>query len=122
LVETIVEVPGQPWFKDKPLQLTFPLSWKVQRCRMAGEDQKGLTKAHIRKAIRNPLGTKPLAKLAKDRKEAVIIFDDSTRPTKTHQYAPIVLEEIKKAGIKDDCIRFIVAPGEPRNIQSSVLR
>jgi nickel-dependent lactate racemase len=111
LADIIVEVPGQPWFKDKPIQLTFPSAWKVQRCKMAGEDQKGLTKAQIRKAIRNPLGTKPLSKLAKERKEAVIIFDDSTRPTKTYQYAPIVLEEIKKAGIKDDCIRFIVAPG-----------
>jgi len=111
LADTVVEVPGQPWFKDKPIQLTFPSTWKVQRCKMACENQKGLTKAEIRRAIRNPLGTKPLAKLAKDRKEAVIIFDDSTRPTKTHQYASIVLEEIKKAGIKDDCIRFIVAPG-----------
>ncbi len=78
---------------------------------MAGEDQKKLTKAQIRKAIRNPLGTKPLVKLAKEHREAVIIFDDSTRPTKTHQYAPIILEEIKKAGIKDDCIRFVIAPG-----------
>jgi len=111
LPETVVEVPGQPWFKDKPIRLTFPSGWKVQRCEMAGEDQRGLTKAQIGKAIRNPIGAKPLAKLAKGRKEAVIIFDDSTRPTKTHQYAPIVLEEIKKAGIKDDCIRFIVAPG-----------
>ncbi len=109
--DILVEVPGQPWFKDSPIQLAFPSRWKVQRCKMAGEDQRGLTKTEIRKAIRNPLGTKPLAKLAKDRKEAVIIFDDSTRPTKTSQYAPIVLEEIKKAGIKDDCIRFIVAPG-----------
>jgi nickel-dependent lactate racemase len=111
LADTVVEVPGQPWFKDKPIQLTFPSKWKVQRCKMACEDQKGLTKAQIRKAIRHPIGTKPLAKLAKDRKEAVIIFDDSTRPTKTHQYATVVLEEIKKAGIKDENIRFIVAPG-----------
>lgn len=111
MADTVVEVPGQPWFKDKPIKLTFPSEWKVQRCKMACEDEKGLTKAEIRRAIRNPLGTKPLAKLAKGRSEAVIIFDDSTRPTKTHQYAGIVLEEIKKAGIKDENIRFIVAPG-----------
>src|SRR5512139_1873707 len=111
MADTVVEVPGQPWFKDKPIKLTFPSEWKIHRCKMACEDQKGLTKVQIRKAIRNPLGTKPLTKLAKDRSEAVIIFDDSTRPTKTHQYAGIVLEEIKKAGIKDENIRFIVAPG-----------
>ena len=111
MADTVVEVPGQPWFRDKPLLLTFPSAWKVQRCKMACEGQKMLTRAQIRKAIRNPLGAKPLAKLAKDRNEAVIIFDDSTRPTKAFQYAPIVLEEIRKAGIKDDCIRFVVAPG-----------
>jgi nickel-dependent lactate racemase len=111
MADTVVDVPGQPWYKDKTLQLNFPNRWKVQRCKMACETRKGMTKAEIRKAIRNPIGTKPLTKLAKNRNEAVIIFDDTTRPTKTSQYAPIVLEEIKKAGIKDDCIRFIIAPG-----------
>ena len=106
-----VEVPGQPWFKDKPIPLTFPVGWKVKRCKMACEDQKGLTKAQIRKAIRHPLGAKPLAKLADGKSEAVIIFDDMTRPTKTYQYAPIVLEELKKAGIRDENVRFIIAPG-----------
>jgi lactate racemase len=109
--DIVVNVPGQPWYKDKTLQLTFPNSWKVQRCKMACEEKKGITKVEIKKAIRNPIGTQPLAKLAKNRNEAVIIFDDMTRPTKTSQFVPTILEEIKKAGIKDDCIRFIIAPG-----------
>lgn len=106
-----VQVPGQPWHKDKPMTLDFPGDWRIHRCRMMCEGEKPLTKTQIRKTIRNPLETKPLAKLAEGRKEAVIIFDDSTRPTKASQYAPIVLEEIRRAGIRDDCIRFIVAAG-----------
>jgi nickel-dependent lactate racemase len=106
-----VDVPGQPWFKDKPIKLNFPDGWRVQRCRMACEDQKGLTKAQIRRAIRHPLGARQLAKLAEGKKEAVIIFDDTTRPTKTYQYAPIVLEELRRSGIKDENIRFIIAAG-----------
>jgi nickel-dependent lactate racemase len=106
-----VEVPGQEWHKDKLMKLEFPGDWRVHRCKMTCEEGKPITKAQIRKAIRNPLGTKPLVKLAEGKSEAVIIFDDSTRPTKAQYYAPIVLEEIKRAGVKDDCIRFIVAAG-----------
>jgi len=106
-----VDVPGQEWHNDQPMILDFPGEWKVHRCKISCEDEKPLTEDQIRNCIRNPLGTKPLAKLAEGKSEVVIIFDDSTRPTKTHYYAPIVLEEIKRAGIKDDCIRFIVGAG-----------
>ena len=106
-----VKVPGQPWHKDKPMTLEFPGDWSVKRCLMACEGVEKMSKAQIKKAIKNPVGTKTLRKLAKDRKEVVIIFDDMTRPTKTKQYAPVVLDELSKAGIKDDSIRFIIAPG-----------
>jgi lactate racemase len=111
LDDTVVKVPNNPWHGDKPYELTFPSSWNVQLCRTPCNDVKGLNKAQIRKAINNPLGSKPLSKLAEGKKEAVIIFDDSTRPTKTYQYAYVVLEELVKAGMKDDYIRFIIAPG-----------
>ncbi len=106
-----MQVPGQQWHRDKSVTLWFPGEWEIHRCRMACEGVKPMTRVQIKKAIRSSLGTKPLSKLAEGKREAVIIFDDSTRPTKTSQYAPIVLEEIKRAGIRDDCIRFIVAAG-----------
>jgi nickel-dependent lactate racemase len=34
-----------------------------------------------------------------------------TRPTKTYQYAPVILEILHSAGIPKDNIRFIIAPG-----------
>jgi nickel-dependent lactate racemase len=65
----------------------------------------------IKAAIHNPIGQKPLEKLAEKAEEVVIIFDDMTRPTKTYQYAPYILETLHKAGIHKDNIRFIIAPG-----------
>ncbi len=40
-----------------------------------------------------------------------ILIDDMTRPTKSHQYVKPVLNIIKKAKIKSDNIRFIMASG-----------
>ena len=92
-----MKVPNNPWHGDKLYELTFPSSWNVQLCRTPCDGVKGLKKAQIRRAINNPLGTKTLSKLVERKKEAVIIFDDSTRPTKTYQYANVVLEELVKA-------------------------
>lgn len=106
-----VEVPNIPWHGDKPMILEFPDDWDVKRCKIASEEQPPLSKEEIKKAILNPIGTKSLYEIAQGKNEAVIVFDDMTRPTKIYQYAPIVLEEIKKAGIKDENIRFIIAAG-----------
>jgi len=109
--ESIVTVPNRPWHGDQPLNLSFPSEWKIKRCVIASEGKQALSSEQIKAAILNPLGTKPLNKIAEGKNEAVIIFDDMTRPTKIFQYAPIVIEELHRAGIKDDNIRFIIASG-----------
>ncbi len=108
---TKVEIPHHCWYNDKPLELNFPDKWKVHLSKVASEDAKTMTSGEIEAAIRSPLGQKPLAQLAEDAEEVVVIFDDMTRPTKTYQYTPIILETLEKAGIPEDNIRFIIAPG-----------
>ncbi|MCW4048444.1 MAG: lactate racemase domain-containing protein [Candidatus Bathyarchaeota archaeon] len=108
---TKVDIPHHCWYEDKPLTLTFPDEWKVHRCKVASEDAKAMTPEEIKAAIHNPIGQKPLTKLAENAEEVVIIFDDMTRPTKTWQYTPAILETLHKAGIPKDNIRFIIAPG-----------
>ncbi len=108
---TKVEIPHHCWYDDKPLELTFPDEWKVHLCKVASEDVKTMTPEQIKAAIANPVSQKPLAKLAEGAEEVVIIFDDMTRPTKTFQYAPFILETLHEAGIPEDNIRFIIAPG-----------
>jgi len=106
-----VTVPNLQWFGDEPLTLEFPDRWEVKRCRMACEGQAPLSEGEISSALENPLGTRPLSRLAEDAEEVVILIDDMTRPTKSHQYAGPVLEVLRGAGVPVDNIRFIMAMG-----------
>jgi len=106
-----VDIPHHSWYGDEPLTLTFPDEWRVHRCRVEAEKGTAMTPDEIKAAIHSPLGQRPLGRLAEDAEEAVIIFDDMTRPTKTHQYASYILEALHEAGVPRDNVRFIIAPG-----------
>jgi nickel-dependent lactate racemase len=104
-------VPQLAWFGDSELQLEFPEEWNVNVQIMKGHGKTSVDKEKIVHALRNPIGTKPLSKLARGKKEVVIIFDDMTRPTKVYEIVPHIINELREAGIKDDNIRFICANG-----------
>jgi len=106
-----IDIPHHCWYEDKPLTLSFPSEWEVYKCKVESENAKPLSSDEIKKAIKNPIGQKPLEKLAEKAREVVIIFDDMTRPTKTSQYTPYILDSLHNAGIPKDNIRFIIAPG-----------
>jgi nickel-dependent lactate racemase len=69
----------------------------------------------IRKALENPVGTKRLKEIARGKKDAVIVVNDITRPTASYKFLPSLLQEFKKAGIKNDQILFLVATGTHRD-------
>jgi nickel-dependent lactate racemase len=74
---------------------------------MKGEGDAVLTPQLITAAIQKPIGTAPLRELAAGKKNAVITFDDMTRPTPAYAIAPVVLAELKAAGIQDENILFL---------------
>ncbi|MEM2046492.1 MAG: lactate racemase domain-containing protein, partial [Candidatus Jordarchaeales archaeon] len=106
-----VGLPQMPWFGDTTLELEFPEGWDVQVCGMMGDGKHPLSREQVLSALRNPIGTKSLSRLAEGREEAAIIFDDMTRPTKVYEVAPLVLEELRRGGIKEEHVRFICANG-----------
>lgn len=106
-----VTVPTRAWHGDIPMELVFPDSWEVVSCEMNGHNAPEIDEAAIRKAFAEPVGTKSIRELAQDRKEVAIIIDDMTRPTRMDNIVPILLEELKAGGIKDECIRFVMALG-----------
>ena len=106
-----VTIPQLAWFGDSELKLKFPEEWNVSIQVMKGHGKKSVDKEEIIYALRNPIGTKPLSKLARGKNEVVIIFDDMTRPTKAYEVLPHVTNELRKAGINDDNIRFVCANG-----------
>jgi len=106
-----VFIPQLAWFGDSELKLKFPEEWDVSVQVMEGHGKRSVGKEEIIYALRNPVGTKPLSRLARGKKDVVILFDDMTRPTKVYELVPPVINELQKAGIKDDNIRFVCANG-----------
>ncbi|MFQ5999945.1 MAG: lactate racemase domain-containing protein [Candidatus Bathyarchaeia archaeon] len=106
-----VVVPQLAWFGDGELKLKFPEEWDVNVQVMKGHGKRSVNEEEIIRALRNPVGTKPLSRLAQGKKDVVIIFDDMTRPTKVYEVVPHVIDELRRAGIKDDNIRFVCASG-----------
>jgi nickel-dependent lactate racemase len=48
---------------------------------MKGGTRKKLSHKEMEKAFLHPIGSKPIAELAKGKKEVAILFDDMARPT-----------------------------------------
>jgi len=106
-----VVVPQLAWWGDVEAELTFPDEFQVTECRMAGHDAPPLDDAGYRKAFANPIGSPTIRELAREKKNVVILFDDMSRGTKTYEIVPYVLEELAAAGVDDNDIQFICAPG-----------
>ncbi len=104
-----IRIPTHAWYGDREMELPFPASWQVEECRMAGHDAPALDDGQLRDQLNQPLGTPPLRELAQGRKQAVILFDDLTRPAPTWRILPMVLAELHAAGFTDDRIRLVGA-------------
>lgn len=78
---------------------------------MAGDSAGEVGDEEIVKALREPIGQKALSKLAEEGREAVIVFDDMTRPTKLERISKAVIEELRKGGVSDENITFVCANG-----------
>jgi nickel-dependent lactate racemase len=78
---------------------------------MKGCDAPRLTDRQIQAALVEPIHSDALNRLASKRSEAVILFDDVTRPTQCSRIVPHVLTELAKGGISHDHIRFVAALG-----------
>ena len=95
------------WYGDIDERLDLPIEWKVDTLHNGTLSQPELTTDEMRKAIQNPIGSKPLRDIASGKKTAVILFDDLSRPTPANAIAPLVIEELHAGGIKDENILFI---------------
>ncbi|MBM3190787.1 MAG: DUF2088 domain-containing protein, partial [Chloroflexi bacterium] len=106
-----VRVPQLAFFEDSQLELPLPASWKVEVRAMPGADLPPMDDEAIRAVFAAPTGAPRLRDLARGKREAVIIFDDISRPTPVHRLWPFVVEELHAGGLGDEHIRMIVALG-----------
>jgi len=106
-----ISIPSRLWYENKEWELTFPDRWQVDNLNSPGFEKPALSFAQIKQKIDHPLEGPPLEEMARGKKQAVIVFDDLTRPTPVKEVAPYVLESLRRAGMKKDQVRFIWALG-----------
>lgn len=106
-----ISVPSRRWYENTERKLDFPDRWELTNFNSPGLEKPALTSEQIRQRVENPIEGPSLIELAKGKKQAVIVFDDMTRPTPVGDVAPFVLDVLHRAGLKRDQIRFLWALG-----------
>jgi nickel-dependent lactate racemase len=109
-------------YGDIEEQLVFPESWELKVQHMKGYGRPGLTTEQIRKKLDSPIDTPPLREIAAGKKTAVITFDDLTRPTPSKQVFPLLVEDLRAAGLRDENIIFLTSYGGHRPMTHAEVR
>jgi nickel-dependent lactate racemase len=68
----------------------------------------------VRQALRQPIGSPPLAELVRPGQRVAIVFSDITRPTPNHILLPIILSELAAAGVASQDIALVNSTGMHR--------
>lgn len=64
--------------------------------------------------INNPIGCPRLSDYARHKRNVLIVVDDNTRLTPLRMILPVVLKQLRKAGINNRRIRILIASGTHR--------
>jgi nickel-dependent lactate racemase len=75
-----------------------------------------LSQEQILHALENPIGTPPLAEIARGKKNVLIILENATRPLDTSSIALLAIKELRKAGVPDENISFLFANGAHKDM------
>ena len=119
-----IRLPTESWYGSRRFnrlynlrEFWFPRSWNIEVFEPDGvKGIRPLSDGEIRKGVQQAIGTQPLRKLAEDRKDAVIIVDDLSRPTPAFAVMPTILDELRAGGIGPDRTKIIVGVGTHRPI------
>ncbi len=65
----------------------------------------------LRRALRQPLGTRPLCELVRPGERVVIMASDITRPSPSYKLLPPVLDELSAAGVRDGDVTVLFGMG-----------
>jgi nickel-dependent lactate racemase len=76
----------------------------------------------VQEAISNPVGSPPLAEVARGRRSACVVISDVTRPVPNQMILPPILETIEASGIPRREITVLIATGMHRPILGEELQ
>lgn len=82
------------------------------------KEKAGVTdpKAEIERALGQPIGTQRLNEIAKAGDKVAIVVDDATRATPSYLMILPLLDELNKAGVKDEDVTVIFGCGSHRPV------
>lgn len=107
------------------MELTFRIGTGVQKVTVPDENLLDVLHANdvklpaseeeeLLRALREPIGTKPLRELVKPGETVAIVTSDITRPMPTCKVMPMLLDELYAAGIRPEDITLVFALGSHR--------
>ena len=73
----------------------------------------------LRQALRTPISSKPLKELARGKRSCCIVVSDQTRPVPNSLILPVLIDELKEAGISSDAITILIANGTHEAVPES---
>jgi nickel-dependent lactate racemase len=68
----------------------------------------------IARALAAPLGTPPLRALVRRGETVVVLLDDHTRATPAARILPLVLEELRQGGVREEDVTLLITHGTHR--------
>jgi len=74
-------------------------------------------RAEIERALNEPIEAKRLGEIAKAGDRVAIVVDDATRATPSYLMVPPVLDELNRAGVKDEDVTIIFGCGSHRAVK-----
>jgi nickel-dependent lactate racemase len=100
------------WYGDRAIELAVPKNWQMTT--FWPKTGSRLSDAELVAALEVPVGQPPIRELARGKLRPVIIVDDLTRPTPAYRVMPLVLEQLRDAGIGADQVTVVMGGGTHR--------
>ncbi len=75
------------------------------------------SRAEIERALSQPIGTKRLSQIARAGDKVAIVVDDATRATPSYLMTSPILNELDRAGVKDEDVTIIFGCGSHRPVK-----
>jgi nickel-dependent lactate racemase len=73
-------------------------------------------RAEVERALREPIGSRKLSEIVKPEHKIAVVVDDATRPTPSGVMVQVILDELNRAGVKDENVTVIFGSGIHRAV------
>jgi nickel-dependent lactate racemase len=100
------------WYGDRTVTFDIPSTWQLRT--FWPRTPPPMSESELLAALEAPVGQPPIRELAQGKRKPVIIVDDLTRPTPAHRVMPLVLRQLREAGIGADQVTVVMGGGTHR--------